>query len=82
MAKVIKRIEYSSRSITFHGTVVFVSMGKYVTDFMRMFKLPGFTVTAMTEAEYVPCDCNAMKPGEKYEPLLPPVPVHPEKDSK
>ena len=52
MSRVIRQIEYSTRSVSMRGVVVFSSMGKYVTDFLRQFKGPGWTVTSMTEAEY------------------------------
>lgn len=49
MSRVIKRIEYSSRAITFTGTAVFASMGKYVTDFLTRFKGPGWVITSKEE---------------------------------
>jgi hypothetical protein len=43
--RIIKEIAYNTRAITFRGTVTFAAMGKYVTDFLRQFKGPGWTVT-------------------------------------
>ena len=51
MAPVFKRIEFHSRVITFTGTVRFASMGKYVTDFLRQFKSPGWRITDLSEEE-------------------------------
>jgi len=50
--RIIKRIEYNSRTINFTASVVFSSMGKYVTDFLSRFHSDGFVITPLTEEEY------------------------------
>lgn len=56
MARVIRQIDYNTRAVSFTGRVIFASMGKYVTDWMRTFKLPGFIVTTLTEDEHAATD--------------------------
>ena len=75
MSRIIKRIEFQSRGISFSGVVIFASMGKYVTDWLGQFSGHGWRVTPISEEEYDSARAEALAVSPQadltYEDQLP-----------